>query len=68
MPEVAVEFNNETGTIITQKAEIEKLIVSYQRLAIAKAYQAKLDLAAQKLVDAQMNKGKAEKKSRGRSV
>ena len=43
MPDVALEFDNETGSIITQKGEIDKLIDSYVRLAKAKAAQARIE-------------------------
>ena len=60
IPQVKIAFDNETGAIITQRDEVEKLIDSYIRLARAKAAQAKLEEIQSKLLDVELKKREAQ--------
>lgn len=60
MPDIIIAFDNTTGRIITERKEVDTLIESYYKLAMAKAYQSKLDAAALTKVEAEENKRKSQ--------
>jgi len=60
LPDVRVELDKETGAIITQKGEIERLIDSYVRLAKAKAAQNLLEKTETERLENLVNLRRAE--------
>lgn len=64
IPDVVLEIDEETGTIKTQKSEVDKLISSYLKLAVAKAYSEEMTAESKRYADALKSQNEAMNKSK----